>query len=128
MNYVSRTPGKRGKGRCSSISTWFSETWKPLQALARHEYTERLCLVKPKRKKKSRRRRGSKTRREGDNYSIHIIGVLDRRGISHRREYFQRQGAHLVNTYAFDNRVQCWLVLCSLDITRVINEEGTSTE
>lgn len=83
-----------------------------LQAQARHEYTERLCLVKPKRKKKSRRR-GSKTRREGDNYSIRIIGVLDHRGISsHHREYFQRQGAHLVNTYAFDNRVQCWLVLC----------------
>lgn len=29
--------------------------------------------------------------------------------------------------YAFDNRVQCWLVLGQLDIARFISEEGTST-
>lgn len=125
MNYVSRTPGRRGNGRCSSTSGFLRHG--SLQALTRHEYTEKPFLVKLKRKKKSRRR-GSKTRREGDNYSICIIGVLDRRWISHHREYFQRQGAHSVNTYAFDNRVQCWLILCQLDIARVISEEGTSTE
>lgn len=27
VNYVSRTPGRRGSERCSSTSTWFSETW-----------------------------------------------------------------------------------------------------